>query len=153
MKNHGKHQSRGQAALENLIMVGFALAFILPLSFLFMSSTGSENSKTTIAQSKATARAIAEEAGELYLQGEGAKKTVLVNYPEGVTDSRISGNVVVLSVSPEPGRQLDIVSQTFAEIRAGESFAGKRNAGLQRISLESKSDPLTGELYVEIGYE
>ena len=148
---------RGQAAIENLIMVGFALAFILPLAFLFMSSTGTENSKTSIAQAKISARTIADEAGQLYLQGPGAKKTILVNYPDGVLGTSATNGLIVLTVSPEPDRTLDITATSFAELRssavAGEEFSGKRNAGLQRIRIEVVHDGTDGKDYAEIGYE
>lgn len=148
---------RGQAAIENLIMVGFALAFILPLAFLFMSSTGTENSKTAIAQAKISARTIADEAGELYLQGPGAKKTILVNYPDGVKETSATKGLIVLTISPENDRTLDITAPSFAELRsssaAGTEFSGKRSAGLQKIRIVVVHDDTDGKDYAEIGYE
>ncbi|MCX6772798.1 MAG: hypothetical protein NTV88_03440 [Candidatus Micrarchaeota archaeon] len=134
--------SRGQAALENLIMVGFALAFIVPLAFLFLSSTGTQSAKTSIDQAQVTARTIADTAGEIYLQGPGAKKTILVNYPDGVTGGSVGNGVVVLSILVD-GRQLDIPATTFASVSG--DLSGKRNPGLQRIRMEN-----TGyEVYVK----
>ena len=147
-----KSAKLGQAAIENLVMIGFALAFILPIAFFFMSSTSSENTKTSLAQAKVTVRTIADEAGELYLQGDGAKKTIVVNYPDSVKGASVSRGVVALTLEPEAGRRLDVVSSSFAPIQAAENFAGSRNAGLQRIALEAKRD-LNGDLYVEISYE
>jgi hypothetical protein len=132
---------RGQAALENLIMVGFALAFILPLAFLFLSSSGSQGAKTSIDQAQVTARTIADTAGDLYLQGPGAKKTILVNYPDGVINASVSNGAVVLSIFVDE-RRLDIVSTTFAKVNG--DLSGKRNPGLQRIHLENTGS----EVYV-----
>ena len=149
MKNKNANHLLGQAAAENLIMVGFALAFIIPLAFLFMSSTGAESSKTSIVQAKVTVRTIADAAGELYLQGAGAKKTILVNFPEGVKDSRVEGGLVVLRLEPEAGRVIDITAPTFAKVQSDAEFGGIRNAGLQRIRMEFPA----GKDYVEISYE
>ena len=123
---------RGQAAIETLIMVGFAIAFILPLAFLFFTTTGSETGKTSIAQAKASARLIAVEAGEVYLQGNGSRKTILVNYPEGIINGSAASGLVVLRVYTD-GRQLDITSPTFANITG--NLSGRRTSGVQRINL------------------
>ncbi len=145
---------RGQAAIENLVMVGFALAFILPLAFLFMSSTGTENAKTAISQAQITARTIADAAGELYLEGSGAQKTILVNYPADVKGSSATNGVVLITITPEADRTLDIVASTFADIREGPNgFSGARGAGLQRVKLQTVYDQAEGKDYVEISYE
>ena len=80
---------RGQAATEYLILAGFAVAFILPLALLFMSASGSELGKTSISQARIATSAIADNAGEIYLQGNGAKESILVNYPEGIRRLRL----------------------------------------------------------------
>ena len=122
----------GQAAIENLIMVGFALAFVVPIAFLFLSSTGTQNAKISIQQGQITARTIADTAGELYLQGPGAKKSILVNYPDGVTGASVGSKAVVLSLFVD-NRHLDIPALTFADV--GGDLSGKRNAGLQTIQM------------------
>ena len=136
--------SRGQSAIESLIMVGFALAFILPLAFLFLSSTGTQGAKTSIDQAQVTARTIADTAGELYLQGEGARKTILVNYPDGVTNASVGNGIVVLSIFVDE-RHLDIAGTTFANLSG--DLSGKRNPGLQRISMVNRG------YYVDVNYE
>ena len=126
-------RKRGQAATETLVLVAFALVFILPMVFLFMSSTGNELSKTSVAQAKITARTIADTAGDVYLQGEHARKSVVVNYPSGVVNGTVEGGLVVLSLEQD-GRQSDIVSSTFANISG--NLSGKRTPGLQKINFE-----------------
>jgi uncharacterized protein (UPF0333 family) len=134
---------RGQAATEYLILAGFAIAFIVPLAFLFMSASNSELGKAGVSQAKIAVTAIADEAGEIYLQGNGSKKTILVNYPEGIKDGAVEGGLVVLTIDAD-SRTQDIASSTFANITG--NLSGKRKAGLQRISLVNKGD------YVDIKY-
>jgi hypothetical protein len=136
--------SRGQAATEILVLAGFAIAFILPLALLFFSSSSAELSKASLAQAKISARTIADEAGEVYLQGPGAKKSILVNYPQGVVNGSLEGGLVVLTVETE-GRLQHVVSATFANVSG--SLPGKRQAGLQRIKLQNLGD------YVNISYD
>lgn len=124
---------KAQAATEMLVMVAFALVFVLPMVFLFMSATGNELSKTSVAQAKISARTIADEAGDIYLQGEHARKSVVVNYPSGVMNATIEGGLVIISLEQD-GRRMDIVSSTFANVSG--NLGGKRTAGLQKINFE-----------------
>jgi hypothetical protein len=122
---------KGQAATETLVMAGFALAFIVPLVFLFMSSSNSELGKTSIVQAKITARTIADEAGEIYLQGAGSKKTIFVNYPEGIKNGRVENGLVILTIDSD-NRVQDVVASTFANVTG--NLSGRRVAGVQRIN-------------------
>lgn len=135
---------RGQAATEYLILAGFAIAFILPLALLFMSASGSELGKTSISQARIATSAIADNAGEIYLQGNGSKESILVNYPEGILNGSAEGGLVVLRIDADM-RQQDIVASTFANITG--NLSGKRNAGLQRINITN-----IGGNYVNITY-
>jgi len=128
-----------------LVMVGFALVFIIPLAFLFLSASNNELGKTSIMQAKATARTIADNAGEVYLQGPGARKHIVVNYPQGVTGASAGNGVVVLTLDSNGQRQ-DIVASTFANITG--NLSGRRQAGLQAIRLVN-----TGENVVNITYQ
>lgn len=125
---------KAQAATEVLVLAGFALVFIIPLAFLFLSATNSEMGKTSLLQAKASARSIADNAGEVYLQGAGARKYIVVNYPQGVMGAS-AGNGVVALTFYDGGRQQDIVASTFANITG--NLSGKRTAGLQTIRLEN----------------
>ncbi|MCX8174790.1 MAG: hypothetical protein N3E51_01130 [Candidatus Micrarchaeota archaeon] len=136
-------EKKGQSATELLVLAGFSVAFILPLVFLFMSSSNSELGKTAFSQAKATTRTIADEAGEIYLQGYGAKKTILVNYPQGVINGSAENGVVALTVDAD-GRRVDVLSATFAPLKG--NLSGRRTAGLQRIKIENMGD------YVNVTY-
>ncbi len=135
--------SRGQAASETLVLAGFALAFIVPFALLFLSSSNSELSKSSVAQAKVTARAISDTAGEVYLQGTGARISMLVYYPEGVKNITVGDYLVVLTTDSD-GRAMDTVSSTFANISGNLSASGK--GGMQRINFEY----ITNGSYVNI---
>ena len=134
---------RGQAATEYLVLAGFALVFILPLAFLFLSASNSELGKTSISQASAAANAIADEAGIVYLQGNGSKETIIVNYPSGITDAAVTDGLVVLRIYAD-SRQQDIVASTVANLTG--NLSGARGAGLQKISLVGMGD------YVNVTY-
>ena len=137
--------SRGQAATEMLVMVGFALVFIIPLALLFLSASNNELGKTSLMQAKATARSIADSAGEVYLQGAGARKQIVVNYPQGVESASVEDGMVVLRLDSNGMRQ-DVVGSTFANITG--NLAGKRGAGLQSISMVNVNGYVVNITYV-----
>ena len=95
-------------------------------------------------QAKATARTIADNAGEIYLQGPGARKYIVVNYPQGVTDASVGGGAVVLTLDSNGHRQ-DIVATTFANITG--NLSGKRATGLQTIKLVNTDDNVVNITY------
>ena len=127
-----------------LVLVGFALIFIIPIAFLFLSASNNESDKTSVMQAKATARAIADNAGEVYLQGAGAKKQIVVNYPQGVTGVIVDDGVVSLSLDSNGHRQ-DVVATTFANITG--NLSGMRTAGLQTIILENANGNVVNVTY------
>ena len=127
-----------------LVMASFAIIFIVPLALMFLSSSNSELGKASILQAKATVRTIADEAGEVYLQGANASKIITVNYPDGIKNGTVENGLVVLAIEAD-GRRLDIVGSTFANVTG--DLSGKRTAGLQRISLVN-----TDGTYVNITY-
>jgi len=148
MRGHAKSGKcagflRAQAAAETLVLVGFALVFIIPLALLFLSASNSELGKSSIAQAKSATRAIADYSGEVYLQGPGAKKSIVVNYPQGVLNGSVSDGLVVLTIDAD-GRKLDIVSPSIANMSG--NLSGKRGAGLQKIDMAYDSANNTVEI-------
>lgn len=140
-----RYELKAQAAVEMLTLAGFAIVFIIPLALLFLSTSNVELGKASVVQAKASARTIADEAGEIYLQGEGARKSITVNYPDGVKNGSVEANLVVLTIETADGRTIDIVATTFAELQG--NLSGKRTAGLQRIRLVNEGR------YVNVTYE
>ena len=134
----------GQATTEMLVLVGFALVFIIPIAFLFLSASNSELSKTSVMQAKATARTIADNAGEVYLQGPGAQKYIVVNYPQGVTGASAGNGAVVLTLDSNGYRQ-DIVATTFANMTG--NLSGKRGPGLQTIKMVNSNENVVNITY------
>jgi uncharacterized protein (UPF0333 family) len=122
----------GQAATETMILVGFALVFIIPLALLFLSSSNSQLGQLSVSQSKATAQTIADTAGQVYLEGPGAQETIAVNFPSGVQNVIVENGLVILTVDSD-GRSVDVIGSTFANVTG--NFSGKEFGGLMKISL------------------
>lgn len=144
MENRKIAGKRGQAATEMLVMASFAIIFIVPLALLFLSNSNSELGNASIVQADATVRTIADDAGQVYLEGANASETVTVNYPDGIADGSVGNGVVMLQINAD-GRELDMVGATFANITG--NLSGPRTSGLQKISLVN-----TDGTYVNITY-
>lgn len=129
-----------------LVLAGFAIVFIVPLAFLFLSSSNEEMGKASLMQAKASVRTIADSAGEVYLQGAGARKDIVVNYPQGVVDLQVENKMVVLTLDTRNGEQ-DIVSETFANVEG--DLSGKRGAGLQTIRMVNEDGYVVKVSYVQ----
>ncbi|MFH1306255.1 MAG: hypothetical protein ABIH83_01180 [Candidatus Micrarchaeota archaeon] len=90
----------GQAAVETLMILGIALVFIIPLVLIFYSSTTLKIQTLNQMQAKAMAQHISDTAGEVWYEGYGARRTILVNYPDGIMDVSLSGNEIICSIDP-----------------------------------------------------
>jgi len=72
---------RGQSAIEFLMIIGFILVLILPLTWVYFE-TSAEN--TRIIQAQIAVEKLQKTADFVYYQGPGAKNVVSVYLPEGV---------------------------------------------------------------------
>lgn len=85
---------RGQSATEMLVTVGLALAFIFPLVLLFQSTSATRGQQITQLQAKGLAQQIADTAGQVWYQGNGSRKMLLVSYPDTLQKLELSGDWV-----------------------------------------------------------
>jgi len=108
---------KGQTSLELLITIGIVLAFTIPVLFLLLSFTSIGYEDTTKAQADAAARTLADAMNSVYSQGDGAKKTILLNVPASTEEVYASDGEVVVRIRTSGG-PFEAVSPTFAEIRS-----------------------------------
>jgi hypothetical protein len=94
---------KAQAAMETLILVGFALALFIPLILLFFSATTNRSEETNLIAARSAVRSVADYASDTYLQGEGAKKRIIVNYPSQVANISISNQTITFRVRTQAG--------------------------------------------------
>lgn len=102
---------KGQSAVEGLMVLGVALAFIIPLVLIFFSSTSLRINMLSQMEAKAMAQQISDAAGEVWYEGNGSHRTLLVNYPQGIMDIHLSGNDVDVRVSENKNLGRDISIQ------------------------------------------
>ena len=110
-----KAKMRAQASIELLITIGIVLAFTIPVLFLLLtvSQFGFENA--SLAQGEGSAKKIADNINEAYLQGADTKRIILVNLPSNTELLDIQGNEVVIKVRTSAG-EYEAVSPIFGNV-------------------------------------
>jgi len=89
-----KSNLKGQSSVEALLILAVAIAFIIPLALIFFSSSALGLETLSQLQTKALAQHISDAAGQVWYEGPGARKTILVSYPDGIESIRLSGDDV-----------------------------------------------------------
>ena len=77
---------RAQVSMEYLLVFGFALLLILPLIGIYVSQQDNVQTDVSAAQTERVIREIVSSAEEVYFMGEGAQKTVEINFPPRITE-------------------------------------------------------------------
>jgi len=129
---------RGQAMLEQLFTVALGMAFVgVIFAFVYLMSIDSVRA----AQAKDVVETVAKTSDFVYSLGPGSRNSFNVMMPDGIRQTNIVGNTVLIKVSLSSGDS-DIFSQSAYNMTGslGES------PGLQLITV-SCCDP-TGSIIV-----
>lgn len=139
---------RGQVSVETLVMVGFVLAFMIPLVLLFLGVSNSSAENVAIGQAMISARQIGNAAGEVLSQGNNSKKVIFVNYPPGINNVTLDSNEVIFTLKTTKGF-VPVVENTFANMTDSQYplyNSTRMGSGLHSVIVVSRGS------YVEIGY-
>lgn len=126
---------RAQVSLELLVTLGVVVAFTIPvvLLLLSLSQIGLENA--TLVQADGSARALADSINEIYAEGSGAKRTVLLSLPISTQVLHIGNREVTIVIETESG-EYHAVAPLFASVE--ETTLEKR--GLVALELNVNAD-------------
>ncbi len=96
---------RGQISIELLTTFGMVIAFTIPVLLLLLTVTQYGHENAAMTQADATARIMAQNINLIYLEGDGAKKTLLLNFPSTTKTITInkSSHEIVLDISTSTG--------------------------------------------------
>ncbi|MFP4524622.1 MAG: hypothetical protein ACLFO2_04920 [Candidatus Woesearchaeota archaeon] len=85
---------RGQFAMEYLLVIGFSLLLILPITVVMFQSYQSHKQDIHIDHLSSLAEEIAYQSEKLYYQGAPATTTIVASIPEGVNRTEVSGTTI-----------------------------------------------------------
>jgi uncharacterized protein (UPF0333 family) len=89
---------RGQAAMEYLAVIGFALLMIVPIIFIFFSQSEDITQQLTMNQIREIGRKVVNTAEKIYYLGEPSQTTLKIYMPNNVEQVNISGRTIVFKV-------------------------------------------------------
>jgi len=109
---------KGQAATEMLVTIGMVLIFIIPILLLLLVVAQLRFESLSEVQGNSAIRIIADSVNEIYIEGPGATKVVVVNLPTNTKNLTITENEVIITLETRSGEN-QLVVPFFGEV-AGE---------------------------------
>ena len=94
---------RAQASLEFFIIVSTVLLMLYPFWITLFESIGSQQEELRISYARSAVERVREAANLVHIQGEPAQVSVRVYIPEGVENSTMEGDTLVLKVRTRAG--------------------------------------------------
>lgn len=144
---------RGQVASETLVLAGFVLAFFIPIALMLYATANMRSEDVAIEQAGVTTKALADEANELWVQGNGSERIVMVNYPDMLKNITVNGREIVFTLDTSKG-PVDVVAVGFGNM--SNRFDGKNllnesmGSGLHTINM-TNIDDIKGKR-IEVSY-
>ena len=133
--------SRGQVSLELLITLGVVLAFTIPVVFLLLSVSSVGFEKASKDQADATSRSLADTINNVYAQGSGAKRVLLLNAPSSTKDITIknsaNGGEVIVRIKTSQG-DYEAVSPIIRNAEISKFHPIEAKSGLFSVSVTNQ---------------
>ncbi len=122
--------------MELLVTLGVVIAFTIPVVFLLLSVSSVGYEKAAKDQADASARSLADSINNVYAQGDGAKRVVLLNAPSTTKEISISGGEVVVTIKTSTG-DYDGTAPIFANVSYTAPVTQK--AGLMDLNVTNSN--------------
>jgi hypothetical protein len=152
---------KGQAATEMLVTIGMVLIFIIPILLLLLVVAQLRFETLSEVQGSSAIRIMADSVNEIYLEGPGATKVVVVNLPTNTKNLSITENEVIITLETRSGEN-QLVVPFFGNVTSGSireiktDVNGRAPVGLYPIRFTTESDedsPEYGKVVIEHGNE
>jgi hypothetical protein len=128
---------KAQISIESLTTFGLIVAFTVPVLLLLLAVTQYGHEDAARAQAYITARVIAENIELIYFEGDGAKKTLLINLPSNTKGVSISGQAVVVNITTSAGLY-EAAAPFYGNISRDSQNCSLRDvSGIVSLSLEN----------------
>ena len=106
---------KGQSALEYLIVVGIALLILIPLWLHVSNTIAVTNIELQSSYALHAVSRLKAAADSVYVQGEPAKFTVIVTFPNGVESVSISEHEIFMRMANAAGTT-DAIATTLGPV-------------------------------------
>ena len=133
---------KGQAATEMLVTIGMVLVFIIPILLLLLVVAQLRFESLSEVQGSSAISIMADSINEVYIEGPGATKIVVVNLPTNTKNLTITKNEVIITLETRSGDSQFIVP-FFGNV-TGESIiitaGGRAPVGLYPLRFTNNKD-------------
>lgn len=89
--------------MEYLMVVGLAVAMLLPLLVIYYYTSANINAEVITSQADKVFNKITDSADEVYFQGYPAKKTFNAYFPEHIQDINVAGDSIIVQFDAAAG--------------------------------------------------
>ena len=121
---------KAQVAIEYLIIVSVAIIVLLPLVIYANEMIRNYNEETKISLAKNAVKKLGESADWVYSQGQPAKLTTEVYFPEGIDQASLENNTILLRMKILSG-----ISDVYYSTMSPLNGSIPSNAGYYTISI------------------
>ncbi len=129
-------KKRGQVSMEYLAIFSIAALMLIPLIILFATQTNTIEADIAYAQTENALSRIIDSAEEIYFQGPPAKKTLRVQFPQGIDKITIDENAIIFRLETIDGT-IEVRKDTRATLGGSlQTFPGSH-----LITFEAFQDP------------
>ncbi|MFC2134079.1 class III signal peptide-containing protein [Bacteroidota bacterium] len=133
---------KGQISVEYLLIIGMALAILVPGSILFYNYSKNSNEQLVASQINRIGKNIISNAEQMYTIGKNSWVTLDISFPESTTDAYIvDGSELVIKYQTTRGITESVF---FTDITIEGLFSGNISnpfhSGNMKIKIESLGD-------------
>ncbi|MFW6014318.1 MAG: hypothetical protein ACOCZQ_03060 [Nanoarchaeota archaeon] len=128
-------KKRGQASMEYLLIVGFALIMLMPLVVIHMTQEENIRDDSNLMQATNIVQTLISNAESIHFIGEPSKTTIEVRMPQNVQEVEIEENRILFRVATGDG-EVEVYRYTNVELTGSLD----PNQGLTRITIEAQDD-------------
>ncbi len=126
---------KSQSSMEYLLLVGIAMALIIPLTIIYISYSATAEDTIISEHINKIGTTIVNSAQEVYYHGKPSKTTLEINFPKNIDNIIISKNEINFRIKTDAGIS-DM--EFFSEANLQGSIDEKE--GMHIISIESRGD-------------
>jgi len=136
-RRHNKYIFKAQAAMEYMVMLGFALAIILPLWLYVNSSLGATKGELDMTYARVAVNKVKDAADSVYIQGPPASIYLEIDMPDNIESTSVSGREVQINLQTAGG-----ISQIYAVTLANLTGGLPTRSGRVRVLVKAEASCL-----------
>lgn len=125
--------AKGQTSFEMLVSLAALLAFSVPVVLLVLSSSQLRLEDLSVFHGRTSVQQLSDAINEVYLEGAGSQRTLLVELPSNTQNLTFSGNTVTLYLSTQNG-VYQISHPVFAAVKP--SFISRTGLANIRMAVD-----------------